>query len=112
MIRYEDLHGNLGCVRIAHHISGRIRLKLQSYPEDLPVSEHAPGYFQAIAERMPGIHSVRVNILARSCLVEYDPAVIPDQAWKDFIAGNQSHFAQILEQILRATYQEITHAPL
>jgi uncharacterized circularly permuted ATP-grasp superfamily protein len=61
---------------------------------------------------MPGVRSVRVNALARSCLVEYDPSVIPDQAWKDFIAGRSSSSADILKQILRDIYQEIIHAKL
>jgi hypothetical protein len=112
MLPFEKLVAFLGQVKIAHHIRGRIRLKLLSYPQGLSPSELHPQHFQSIVERIPGVRSVRINILAGSCLVDYDPAMIPDQAWKDFIAGENSAAAVILEQILRATHQEIIHAKL
>lgn len=65
-----------------------------------------------MAERTPGFRSVRVNIVARSCAVEYDPTVIPEQGWRDFLAGADSPAAARLERILRETYQEMIHAKL
>ena len=111
MPTFEQLCGHLHKVNIAHHIHGRIRLRLAAYPKELPPPD-SPNteYFQAIFERAPGMRSVRINLLARSCLIEYDPKVIPDQAWQDFIAGQQSAAANTLELILRDTYQEISHA--
>jgi hypothetical protein len=112
MRTFEELREYLAEINIAHHIQGRIRLKIHSYPKDLPESWHNPITLQAIIERASGIRSVRVNPMARSCAVEYDPAVIPFQAWHDFLAGTDSHAARILEGILHSTYQEITHAKL
>ncbi|EIC30061.1 HMA2 domain-containing protein [Methylomicrobium album] len=113
MPTFEQLRGYLDRVNIAHHIRGRIRLRLQAYPKELPLPDpDDTGQFQALIEQTPGVRSVRINPLARSCLIEYDPQVIPDQAWKDFIAGDSSAAALILEHILRDTYQEIIHAQL
>jgi len=50
MIDFEDLYDNLGCVRIAHHIRGRIRLQLHAYPRDLPAIKQSPGHIRAEVE--------------------------------------------------------------
>lgn len=113
MPTFEQLCGYLNRVTIAHHIRGRIRLRLTSYPKELPPPDgRTTEQFQILVEQAPGVRSVRINLLARSCLIEYDPQVIPDQAWKDFIAGEASAAADTLERILRDTYQEISHAQL
>ncbi len=113
MPTFEQLCGYLNRVNIAHHIRGRIRLRLQVYPKELQFPDlNDTEQFQTLVEQTPGVRSVRINLLAHSCLIEYDPKVIPDQAWKDFIAGKPSAAALTLEHILRDTYQEIIHAQL
>lgn len=112
MFPYEELRDNLCCVRIAHHIRGRIRLKLEANPAVVVIPGKQTRQIQAILDRIPGFHSVRVNLLARSIAVEYDPATIPDSAWSDFLTGRDSPAATLLEQILRDTHQEIINAKL
>jgi hypothetical protein len=114
---FDELRDCLTIVRIAHHIGGRIRLSLQGDPRalsiaDRPLTQLQVSQLRASVDRIPGFRSVRVNVLARSCTVEYDPTVIPDRAWSDFLAGMESPDAAVLERILRDTYQEITHAEL
>lgn len=104
----QALHG----VRIVHHIRGRIRLKLEvsfalSAPRP-PLPKDLPRALAAIR----GLRSVRANYLARSCVVEYDPEVIPDRAWPDFLAGVDSEHAAALERILRNSYEDLTDAQL
>jgi hypothetical protein len=53
---------------------------------------------------------VQVNLLARSCTVHYDPEVIPERAWGDFLAGAASEAAAVLERILHDRYREIGDA--
>jgi hypothetical protein len=113
MPTFELLCGYLHKVQIAHHIRGRIRLRLEAYPKELPLPRrNDTEQLQTLVERAPGVRSVSINLLARSCLIEYDPAVIPDHAWQDFIAGASSAAALKLENILRDTYQEISYAQL
>lgn len=96
-----------GCIGIAHHLRGRIRLRLERGADGLAAPAAADiKRFQALLEGMAGVHSLRVNLLARSCTVEYDPAVIPFEAWADFLAGRSSAAAAALEAPLRQTYQE------
>lgn len=93
-------------VGIAHHVRGRIRLKLQAEIGELPAAAADLKQFQSLFAGSPGVRSLRVNPLARSCTVEYDPALIPSAAWGDFLAGVPSVAATALETILRHKYRE------
>jgi len=86
-----DLARYAGWLRVAHHIPGRIRLKLATEGETgLRDALAEVKRFVGAASTAPGIRAVSLNLLARSCLVEYDPAQIAPAAWTDLIAGNRS----------------------
>lgn len=112
MLPFEELRAALAGVRIVHHIRGRIRLKLVTEVAVVDARRRSPKDIDRVLDRMPGVRSVRANFLARSCIVEYDPDVIPEQAWRDFLAGVPSDAAATLERILRDSYQEFAHAEL
>lgn len=80
-----------GCLKIAHHIPGRIRLKLESLPSGsvLALPALAERFKDALASH-PAIRGVAVNPLARSCVVEYNPALLPGSVWSDLTAGTNS----------------------
>ena len=112
MPSFDELRQWLQAVRLVHHIRGRVRLKLTEMPDLRAVrtdQARARGV-QAVLERVRGIHSLRVNPLALSCTVEYDPQLIPMQAWPDYLAGQDSAEARVLDGVLRGAYQEIVHA--
>ncbi|MDR3220804.1 MAG: heavy-metal-associated domain-containing protein [Candidatus Accumulibacter sp.] len=98
-------------VEIAHHVPGRIRLRL--LPGDLPpldapaesLAAQARALKDALADT-PGIRSIRVNALARSCTIEYDPRTIPFQAWPDFLGNAPSEAAAVLRRIISNRYAE------
>ncbi|NUQ50424.1 MAG: heavy-metal-associated domain-containing protein [Phycisphaerae bacterium] len=110
MVSFKQLRGFLREVRIAHHIRGRIRLKLDGRAVAIEVPRVEASAFQALLDRTPGVRSVQVNLLARSCTVHYDPEVIPERAWGDFLAGAASEAAAVLERILHDRYREIGDA--
>lgn len=112
MVAFEELRSALVSVRIAHHIRGRVRFKLGPVPAGLEAHARTAKRFDAVLVRVPGVHAVRANLLARSCTVDYDVEVIPMEAWADFLAGTESAAAAILECILRDTYRDICHAKL
>ena len=112
MPEFEELRVLLSDVRIAHHIRGRVRLKLESRSVSIDVPRAQARAFQSLLDRIPGVASVKVNLLARSCTVQYDPAVIPEQAWSDLLAGIDSDAAAILERILHDAYLEAGNAKL
>lgn len=88
-----------GLVRIAHHIPGRIRLKLAEGAA-APAALGDVQRFVRAATAVPGIRGVTLNPLARSCVVEYDPAVFPPSAWQDLLAGTASAAADTLLRAL------------
>lgn len=84
-------------LRIAHHIPGRVRLKLNvaavgEMTEIIAVAKN----FGRSFENAPGIRSVSVNPAALSCVVEYDPGRIPPAEWEALVKGAPSMVAALL----------------
>ena len=78
-------------LEIAHHVPGRIRLRLAANAMTAAADALADARkFGAAVHSIPGIHAVNLNALARSCVVEYDPARIPPKAWTDLMNGIRS----------------------
>ncbi|KJS43039.1 MAG: hypothetical protein VR70_03030 [Rhodospirillaceae bacterium BRH_c57] len=90
-------------LQIAHHIPGRVRLKLTKGSAAISTSliEQAKLFARAVND-VPGIRSVAINILAQSCLVEYDTALIAPSAWPDLVSGTRSPAADSLLEALAA----------
>lgn len=97
----------LPSLRLAHQIPGRVRLKLDVVgllasnlgKDDI---EH----LQSALGAMRGVRSIRLNLPARSCAVEYDSTIIPDAAWADLLAQRETPEAQVLIDILHEGYEE------
>lgn len=88
-------------LRIVHHIPGRIRLKLDASVSDEQVDAIANArQFGKSLDSAPGIRSVSLNLLARSCTVEYDTRHIPSAAWSDLVNGVRSPAAEALLGVL------------
>ncbi len=73
---------------VAHHVPGRIRLKLAAPlgAELMAAAAEAKAFGQTLSAT-PGIRAVDFNALARSCTIHYDPAAIPPAAWTGLLAG-------------------------
>jgi hypothetical protein len=90
-------------LRIAHHIPGRVRLKLEGdLGGGLGQAVEDARRFVRSAASTPGIRTVNLNVMARSCVVEYDPGIISPTAWQDLVAGNPSEPAEALLGALAA----------
>ena len=77
-------------LKIAHQLPGRVRLKLgMKVLGGIKFSalESSADAFAAVLKQIRGVRAINWNLMARSCTVEYDPAVIPDNAWPDLLAG-------------------------
>lgn len=87
-------------VVVAHHVPGRIRLRLRpSVLSDLPSADPAP--FLALLERLP-VRIGRVNRAALSVVVEYDPRVVSAGDWQGLLTGPQAAVAAVLNRHLGA----------
>lgn len=103
----ENLMRFTGRLRIAHHIPGRIRLKLDASVPKAEVDDIARAkWMKKVFGDTPGIRSVSLNLLARSCTVEYDSQIIPAAAWSDLLRGTRSPAAEVLLNILAARRRE------
>lgn len=90
-------------LHIAHQVPGRIRLRLDPTLAGAPALRGAgPDALQRVLGDASGLQSVRLNPLARSCVIEYDKNAIPDAAWPDLLAGRDTAAARILLKNLSA----------
>ena len=84
---------------IAHHIPGRIRLKVKLsallLARDLEISD--------LVDRFSGILEARANAGARSIVIGYDTATIDPALWDRLVNGDDdpSHRQSIREQLQR-----------
>lgn len=86
---------------IAHHIPGRIRLKLAApLGADLMAQAATAKRFAQSLGAMPGIRAVSLNPLAKSCTIEYDAHTIPASAWEGLLSGQDAAGSEILLQTL------------
>lgn len=82
-------------VSIAHHVPGRIRLKLNMAAlAHLPKVDPAP--FVDLVARIPGVKATRVNPAALSVVVDYDPRLIAGPVWERLLSGGPAEVEQIL----------------
>lgn len=104
---YQILADFLPYLRIAHQIPGRVRLKLDAAALDEPLLKQV-GFepLKGALATLRGVRKLQFNLLARSCVVEYDRAILPDAAWPDLLAGRQSAAAGVLKGILTDKYEE------
>lgn len=109
MADFEVIGGFLRHVRIAHDIPGRIRFKLL----DVALTDEGRALlaqarqFEHALDGIPGVKSIQVNLLARSCTIEYDKSTIPQVVWQDLLNGKNSPSAESLLRVLRARYLEL-----
>ncbi len=82
-------------VSIAHHVPGRIRLKLDfAALAQLPKADPKP--FVELVGRIRGVTTTRVNAAALSVVVEYDPHLIPAPLWPRLLVADAEEVAQVL----------------
>ena len=88
---------------IAHHLPGRIRLK---------VSLSGVGSLQKtdlgnLVKQIPGILNVRINPAALSAIVEYDPRRLDPELWENLSGRrNQAKQAQEIANRLRSLWEQ------
>lgn len=105
-----DISGRLraltGLLTVAHHIPGRIRLKLNAGALPGGIGFETKRFAGAL-DSIFGIHGIHFNKLARSVTVEYDNKAIPDRAWPDLLANRPSPEAAALLNRLQEGYSHL-----
>jgi len=95
-------------LRLVHQVSGRVRIKFDAASSAaLPPGSLAAAaqlqQLQQLRTALPGVRGVAFNPLARSCVIEYDPALIPDATWPELLSGRPTAATRAwLEQLAQA----------
>lgn len=79
--RYHQIKELLVLARhleIAHHVPGRIRLKI--LPSGFGRVQGVD--IEALVLGIPGILGLRINLAARSVIIEYNEALLPFELWQ------------------------------
>jgi len=86
---------------IVHHVPGRLRLRVGAGILATPIGverEAASAWLQAIG----GIRSVRVNALAASVIVHYDPHRLAPATWETLLEGTDEEAAALVGFLMSA----------
>ena len=95
---FLDLRRHL---KIAHHIPGRIRLRVgTSVFKDLGKID--TGIFDKILGAIDGIRDVRVNAVAGSVVIAYTPRLIQSSWWETLLKADDDKATALLQRLLDA----------
>lgn len=88
-------------LRIAHHIPGRIRLRIGAavFREIRGVG---PEILDRVLGAIDGIEAVQVNKAAGSVVINYKPAVIRPSWWDTLLRGDEQEATALLQRLLEA----------
>lgn len=75
----EELLQLVPHLEVAHHVAGRIRLRIR--PSALGLIQKID--VEDMMRSIPGVLSLRVNAAARSVVLEYNQKEFPDTLWRD-----------------------------
>ncbi|OGS91272.1 MAG: hypothetical protein A2Z95_01985 [Gallionellales bacterium GWA2_60_18] len=90
-------------LRIAHQVAGRVRLKLDAAAlDEAALREIGSARLKQALGSIRGVHDIQLNLLARSCVITYDSATIPDAAWPDLLGGRSTSAAETLLELFAA----------
>ena len=83
-------------LNVVHHVTGRIRFRLQpdalNYVSQMDVHE-----ITSSIRSIPGIEDVRINLIASSIIIYYNPQQIQPKLWEQLSNTNESELPQILD---------------
>ncbi len=85
---------------IAHHLPGRIRLRLTN-----PLLQRLRGFdtgaMRTAVGQLPGIGEIRINAAAATAVIHYDPTQLPSHLWEQLIHGSDDEAQALLTHYLR-----------
>jgi hypothetical protein len=103
----QRLRDFLQLLSIAHHIPGRVRLKLEKPQEaqEFGLGINDATKFAEALRKAKGIRSTSLNTIALSCTVNYDANIIPVETWANLLINHSNkqdldrHASKLIEQL-------------
>lgn len=86
-------------LRIAHHIPGRIRLRIDGRALK-GLGRVDPARFDRVLSAVDGIKDVRVNAAAGSVVIAYVPTRIEPSWWETLVQGDDHAALELLTRLL------------
>jgi allophanate hydrolase subunit 1 len=90
---------------VKHHIPGRIRI---GFSPKLAMNKQALALAKDQRELPPGVHNARLNMQARSVVIEYDPERIDPEILQELASTKDDRKAQALVEKLHTILQGTT----
>lgn len=89
-------------VQIAHHLPGRLRVQVRpGLAATRVLGRFGPDGMDIIVRLLPGVRSVRLNPMAGSMVLEYDPDKLAvDLVDSFFRVGSAEQASQVLDRLL------------
>ncbi len=100
------LLGLRGYVQIAHHVRGRVRLRI-NYSQAHKIGRENRERIGEALRSVRGINSVRMNPPAGTVIIEYTPAEIAPESWDIVLHGDPQSARERLEAILGPAAQPL-----
>ena len=83
----------LQLLAIAHHIPGRLRLRLvnveQAQGRGLTLEDVER--FSTALRQLDGVRAVTLNRVSLSCVIDYNPKVLPQDTWLSLLSNVGEH---------------------
>ncbi len=83
-------------LKVKHHIPGRIRIL---FNPALVVRPEVREIMATHSELPPGVRNVRVNALALSVIIEYDPRRIPPHLLDELVVADEQRVVAVLQEL-------------
>jgi acetylornithine deacetylase/succinyl-diaminopimelate desuccinylase-like protein len=108
-LNQQRLRDFLQLLSIAHHIPGRVRLKLEKpqAAQEFGLDINDATKFAEALRKVKGIRSTSLNTIALSCTVNYDTNIIPVETWANLPINHSNqqdldrHASKLIEQLSR-----------
>lgn len=98
----HGLHDLRPHLAVVHHIPGRLRVQLRAGMEAArALGRVAPAGVESLARFLPGVRSARINAMAGSMVLEYDPGrLVPGLLDAFFRVASREEADSLLDRLL------------
>jgi len=102
----HGLHALRPHLAVVHHIPGRLRVQLRSGMEAArALGRVAPAGVESLARILPGMRSARINAMAGSLVLEYDPGrLVPEVLDAFFRVVSREEADSLLDRLLNTQH--------
>jgi hypothetical protein len=103
IMHWKNLLNLIRHLKLVHHIKGRIRFQIEQQALETVAQINIDEIVNLIRS-LPSIEDVRINPIAASIIIYYNPEQIQPKLWEQLSNNNESELPQIFD-ILKPQFQ-------